>query len=99
MDERRLETLQPLRRHIAQNHPDGSAKETFLLVLDQMILEAREISDRVAFVPDLDPESDTLDFLCECGAEDCVGTVKLTLTEYEELRQRGPILMDGHVPV
>jgi hypothetical protein len=98
MDERRLGTLQPLRRHIAQNHPDGSAKETFLLVLDQMILEAREISDRIAFVPDLDPESDTLDFLCECGAEECVGTLKLTLSEYEELRQQGPILMDGHAP-
>jgi hypothetical protein len=96
MDQGRLETLQSLRRHIAENYIDGSAKETFLLVLDQMILEAMEVSDRVAYVPDLDPESDTLDFLCECGAEDCVGTVKLTVNEYDELRQRGPILMDGH---
>jgi hypothetical protein len=32
--------FQSLRRHIAENHPDGIAKETFLLVLDQMILEA-----------------------------------------------------------
>ena len=39
MDEDRLNALQSLRRHIAEDHPDGPAKERFLRVLDEMILE------------------------------------------------------------
>jgi hypothetical protein len=42
MDQGRLRTLQSLRRQIAENHPDGSAKERFLAILDQMLLEADE---------------------------------------------------------
>jgi hypothetical protein len=44
----------------------------------------------------VDAETDRLDFLCECGAKDCVAVVKLTPNEYAQLRHRGPILMDGH---
>jgi len=42
VDEDRLMALQSLRRQIAETHPDGPAKESFLFVLDQMILEADE---------------------------------------------------------
>jgi hypothetical protein len=42
VDKERLKTLQSLRRRIAENHPDGSAKERLLAVLDQMLLEADE---------------------------------------------------------
>jgi hypothetical protein len=40
MDEDRLNALQSLRRRIAEKYPDGPAKEKFLYVLDEMILEA-----------------------------------------------------------
>jgi hypothetical protein len=40
MDADRLNALQSLRRRIAEEYPDGPAKETFLHVLDEMILEA-----------------------------------------------------------
>jgi hypothetical protein len=56
---------------------------------------AREVNDRIALLDWADPEQDELDFLCECGASDCAGVVSLTLGEYGELRQCGPILMDG----
>jgi hypothetical protein len=59
----------------------------------------REVNDRVARLDGVDPARDTLDFLCECGAKDCVGTLKLTLNEFTEGRQRGPILIDGHAAV
>jgi hypothetical protein len=57
----------------------------------------RDLSyDRVARLDRVDPERHKLDFLCECGAKDCVGTVKLTPNEYTEFRERGRVLMDGH---
>jgi hypothetical protein len=66
---------------------------------DRVAVEVvREVNDCVAQLDWVDSETDTLDFLCECGAADCVGTVKLTPNEYADLRQRGPILMDGHAP-
>lgn len=57
---------------------------------------AREVNDRVAQLR-VDAERDELDFLCECGAKDCVATLKLTPNGYAELRQLGPILKPGHV--
>jgi hypothetical protein len=38
---------------------------------------ARDVNDRVAQLR-VDAERDELDFLCECGAKDCVATLKLT---------------------
>lgn len=55
---------------------------------------AREVNDRVAQLR-VDAERDELDFLCECGAKDCVATLKLTPNGYAELRQLGPILKPG----
>ena len=57
---------------------------------------AREVNDRVAQLH-VDAERDQLDFLCECGDTDCVGTLKLTPNEYADLRQRGAILQPGHI--
>ena len=62
----------------------------------QAVDVVREVNDRVAHVGWVDAEIDRLDFLCECGAKDCVAVVKLTPNEYAQLRHRGPILMDGH---
>jgi predicted amidohydrolase len=62
----------------------------------QAVDVVREVNDRVAHVGWVDAETDILDFLCECGAKDCVAVVKLTPNEYAQLRHRGPILMDGH---
>ena len=59
----------------------------------------REVNDRVAQLYRNADERDELDFLCECGAKDCVGTVRLTPSEFAERRERGPILMAGHAPV
>lgn len=42
VDKDRMKKLQSLRRQIAENQPDGSAKERFLAVLDQMLREAYE---------------------------------------------------------
>ena len=57
---------------------------------------AREVNDRVAQLR-VDADRDELDFLCQCGAKDCVATLKLTPNGYAELRQLGPILKPGHV--
>jgi hypothetical protein len=57
---------------------------------------AQEVNDRVAQLH-VAPERDQLDFLCECGAKDCVGTVKLTPNEYSELRSMGRSLKPGYV--
>jgi hypothetical protein len=64
--------------------------------LDELV---REVNDRVAELYRADDDGDELDFLCECGAKDCVGVVRLSASEYAERRQRGPILMAGHAPV
>ncbi|HET7353906.1 MAG TPA: hypothetical protein VFJ11_07685 [Gaiellaceae bacterium] len=44
-----------------------------------------------------DIETETWDFLCECGDEGCERWITLTLDEYEALRERDdPILAPGH---
>jgi hypothetical protein len=46
----------------------------------------RKVNERVEEVnKELDAESPS-DFLCECGHEDCTEPVRLTLSEYEEIR-------------
>ncbi len=42
-------------------------------------------------------ESETWDFLCECGDDGCERWITLTLAEYEALREEDePILAAGH---
>jgi hypothetical protein len=44
-----------------------------------------------------DLETETWDFLCECGDDRCERWIALTLAEYEALRERDePILAAGH---
>ena len=44
-----------------------------------------------------DLKTETWDFLCECGDENCERWITLTLDEYEALRMRDePILATGH---
>jgi hypothetical protein len=56
----------------------------------------REINERIARMDWADAGRDTFDFLCECGATDCVATVPLTLDAYAALAQRGPVVHEGH---
>ena len=44
-----------------------------------------------------DVETETWDFLCECGDDGCERWITLTLAEYEALRETDePILATGH---
>ena len=56
----------------------------------------REINSRIAGIDWTSAENDTVDFHCECGASDCVGTVSLTPNEYTSLRQKGLVIREGH---
>ena len=56
----------------------------------------REINERIARMDWADAGRDSFDFLCECGAIDCVATVSLTLDAFAELSQRGPVVHKGH---
>jgi len=56
----------------------------------------REINSRIAGIDWTSAENDTVDFHCECGASDCVGTVSLTPNEYTSLRQKGLVSREGH---
>jgi hypothetical protein len=44
----------------------------------------REVNERVREV--VPSENGVIDFLCECGNEDCVEQIKLTTEEYERVR-------------
>ena len=41
-------------------------------------------------------EGDTLSFICECGVRGCIETVELTIAEYFDLGDQGPIVKAGH---
>jgi hypothetical protein len=48
----------------------------------------------------IEPEPDSWNFTCECGAADCRVPVSLTLAEYEALREADrPVLAVGHEKV
>lgn len=55
----------------------------------------RVVNERIAETPWLKP-GDVAEFICECSAPKCTETVPLTLAEYRELKERGPILKPGH---
>jgi hypothetical protein len=44
----------------------------------------REVNERIEDVRS--PEEGQIDFLCECGVEECKDAISLTVTEYEQLR-------------
>jgi hypothetical protein len=44
----------------------------------------REVNERIRDV--VPSENEPVDFLCECGQEDCVEQIKLTMDEYERVR-------------
>jgi hypothetical protein len=77
-------------------------RQNYLVMLDERARVrqqqelAREINSRIAEIDWTDAEKDTVDFLCECGADDCVGTVLLTPNEYNSLRHRGLVIREGH---
>jgi hypothetical protein len=58
----------------------------------------REVNERIADVnEDVEVEDET-EFLCECGNENCLETVRLTRTDYERIRADGTrfVLKPGH---
>jgi hypothetical protein len=47
----------------------------------------RDVNDRIEEVSQGSGESnDDFDFLCECGRENCIEMVRLTIAEYERVR-------------
>ena len=65
--------------------------------MDRRVM-ARKVNDRIASLDWAAGDGETLDFLCECGAEDCTGVASFTFSEYAVLRERGPLMMEGHSP-
>ena len=63
--------------------------------MDRWVM-AREVNDRIAALDWAAGGGEKLDFLCECGAEDCTGIASVTFGEYAVLRERGPLVMEGH---
>jgi hypothetical protein len=53
----------------------------------------REVNDRIEEVMErfgngeARPEDEETDFLCECGTEDCVESVRMSIREYEDVRR------------
>jgi len=58
----------------------------------------REVNDRVADVG-REEHLDNLDFLCECGREDCFASLTMSLAEYTRTAEAGFILAEGHDPI
>jgi hypothetical protein len=53
----------------------------------------RDVNDRIEEVMErfgngeARPEDEEADFLCECGTQDCIESVRMSIREYEELRR------------
>lgn len=58
----------------------------------------REVNDRIREVGrDNDVSAQHLEFICECGAGDCVAMVELSAGEYDGIRSgTGVVLAGGH---
>ena len=63
--------------------------------MDRRVM-AREVNDRIAALDWAAGDGETLDFLCECGAENCTGVASVTFGQYAVLRERGPLMTAGH---
>jgi hypothetical protein len=46
----------------------------------------------------LEPDANTLPFVCECGRSECLQTIRLSLRDYEQARQQGTFFVcaPGH---
>jgi hypothetical protein len=64
----------------------------------------RDVNDRIEEVTErfgsgeARPEDEEADFLCECGTEDCIESVRMGVREYGELRreQNHFVVFPGH---
>ena len=56
----------------------------------------RAVNDSIADVGWNLREGDTLSFICECGVRGCIETVELTIAEYFDLGDQGPIVKAGY---
>jgi hypothetical protein len=76
----------------APSHGDRVARNEALF--RQVNERVREVSEAFAT---LDPSS--VDFVCECGNEDCADPVTLNLSQYEEVRAEPTwfFVVPGHV--
>jgi hypothetical protein len=46
----------------------------------------REVNERIRAIHSQIGDEEMTDFLCECGREDCTQPIRLSLSEYEEIR-------------
>jgi hypothetical protein len=57
----------------------------------------RDVNERIADIS-RHQQADESEFLCECGREDCLTTIQVNLSDYEDARGRNCfILATGHV--
>jgi hypothetical protein len=58
----------------------------------------REVNERIAEVNEDFEVDGRLEFLCECGREECLETVSLSRADYEDVRDDGTrfVLREGH---
>jgi hypothetical protein len=58
----------------------------------------REVNERVAELAETAPAPDLIGVLCECGDKDCMSEVRMSLVEYERLRQDPArfVVVHGH---
>lgn len=59
----------------------------------------REVNERIAEVNEDFEVGGQIEFLCECGRQDCLETVRLSRTDYERVRAEGDrfFVRPGHV--
>lgn len=57
----------------------------------------REVNNRIAEIGG-EERLDKLDFFCECGSEDCVAGVEISVEDYAQTAEASFILADGHDP-
>ena len=58
----------------------------------------REVNERIEDVQAGFSAGEGVDFLCECGSDDCTQPISLTLAEYEQIRQNPKhfVVVPGH---
>jgi hypothetical protein len=58
----------------------------------------REVNERIEDVQAGFSAHERIDFLCECGSDDCTQPLSLTLAEYEQVRQNPKhfVVVPGH---
>jgi hypothetical protein len=58
----------------------------------------REVNERIEDVQAGFSAQERVDFLCECGSDDCTQPISLTLAEYEQIRKNPKhfVVVPGH---